>query len=142
MSEHTLKRHNKTLILYHIVIPAKYRQKVFTERVELSLQNICIEIGKRYEIHFVEIGSDKDHVHFLVQSVPVMPPSRVVQIIKSITAKEIFKHHPEVKKLLWAVNFGRADSISTPLVNMAMKPSSKSMSKTKEKPINRYTADS
>ena len=105
MSEHILKRHNKTLILYHIVCPAKYRQKVFTERVELSLQNICIEIGKRYEIHFVEIGSDKDHVHFLVQSVPVMSPSRVVQIIKSITAKEIFKHHPEVKKLLWGGKF-------------------------------------
>ena len=101
MSEHILKRHNKTLILYHIVCPAKYRQKVFTEKVELSLQNICIGIEKRYEIHFVEIGSDEDHVHFLVQSVPVMPPSRVVQIIKSITAKKIFKHHPEVKKLLW-----------------------------------------
>ena len=83
MSEHILKRHNKTLILYHIVCPAKYQQKVFTEGVELSLQSICAEIGKRYEIHFVEIGSDEDHVHFLVQSVPVMSPSRVVQIIRA-----------------------------------------------------------
>jgi len=41
-----------------------------------------------------------------------------------------------------AVNSRQADSISTPLVNMEMKPSSKSTSKTKEKPINRYTADS
>ncbi len=69
MSEHILKRHNKTLILYHIVCPAKYRQKVFTERVELSLQNIYIEIGKRYEVHFVGIGSDEDNMPFLVQSV-------------------------------------------------------------------------
>ena len=105
MSEHILKRHNKTLILYHIVCPAKYRQQLFTEGVELSLQSICIEIGKRYEIHFVEIGSDEDHVHFLVQSVPVMSPSRVVQIIKSITAKKIFKRHPETKKLLWGGSF-------------------------------------
>ena len=101
MSEHILKRHNKTLILYHIVCPAKYRQKVFTEKVELSLKNICLEIGKRYEIHFVEIGADEDHVHFLVQSVPIMSPSRIVQITKSITAKKIFKHHTEVKKMLW-----------------------------------------
>ena len=105
MSEHILKRHNKTLILYHIVCPAKYRQKVFTEKVESSLQNICIEIGKRYEIGFVEIGTDEDHVHFLVQSVPVISPSRIVQIIKSITAKTIFKQHQEVKKLLWGGNF-------------------------------------
>jgi len=105
MSEHILKRHNKTLILYHIVCPAKYRKKVFTEAVELSLKNICIEIGKRYEMHFVEIGSDEDHVHFLVQSVPVMSPSRIVQIIKSITAKRIFRQHPEVKELLWGGKF-------------------------------------
>ena len=86
----------------------------------------------------MEIGSDEDHVHFLVQSVPV-PPSRVVQIIKSITAKEIFKHHPEVKKLLWGLESG---FYLNTVGHMAMKPSSKSMSKTKEKPINRYTADS
>jgi putative transposase len=53
----------------------------------------------------VEVGSDEDHVHFLVQSVPVMSPSMIVQIIKSITAKEIFKYHPEVKKLLWGGKF-------------------------------------
>ena len=105
MSEHILKRHKKTLILYHIVCPAKYRQKVFTERVEQSLQNICIEIEKRHEIHFVEVGSDEDHVHFLVQSVPVMSLSMIVQIIKSITAKKIFKYHPKVKKLLWGGKF-------------------------------------
>ena len=142
MSEHIVKRHNKTLILYHIVCPAKYRQKVFTERVELSLQNICIEIGKQYEIHFVEIGTDKDHVHFLVQSVPVMSPSRAVQIIKTLLERKYSNITRRSKNCFGAVNSGRADSISTPLVNMAMKPSSKSMSKTKERPTNRYTADS
>ena len=108
MSEHIIKRHNKTLILYHIVCPAKYRRKIFTEGVELSLKNVCLGIGERYEIHFVEIGADEDHVHFLVQSVPIMSPSRIVQIIKSITAKEIFKRHPEVKKMLWGGKFWRS----------------------------------
>jgi putative transposase len=105
MSEHIQKRHNKTLILYHIVCPAKYRRKVFTKKVELSLKNICFEIEKRYEIHFVEIGADEDHVHFLVQSVPVLSPSKIVQVIKSITAKRIFEDHPEVKRLLWGGKF-------------------------------------
>ena len=105
MSENIQKRHNKTLILYHIVCPAKYRRKVFTKKVELSLKNICFEIEKRYEIHFVEIGADEDHVHFLVQSVPVLSPSKIVQVIKSITAKRIFEDHPEVKRLLWGGKF-------------------------------------
>ena len=142
MSEHILKRHNKTLILYHIVCPVKYRQKVFTEKVERSLQNICIEIGKRYEIHFVEIGTDKDHVHFLVQSVPAMSPSSVVQIIRALLQRRYSNIIRRSRNCYGAVNSGRADSISTPLGNMAMKPSSKSMSKTKEKPINRYTTNS
>lgn len=105
MSEHILKRHNKTLLLYHIVCPAKYRRKVFTEEVGNTLKDVCVGIGERYEVNFVEIGTDEDHVHFLIQSVPVMSPKAIVQIIKSITAKEIFRIHPEVKKKLWGGNF-------------------------------------
>ena len=101
MSEHILKRHNKSLLLYHIVCPSKYRRKIFSDEVEKTLKGVCEEISKRYEITFVEIGSDEDHVHFLVQGVPIQAPKDIVQTIKSITAREIFKMHPEVKKMLW-----------------------------------------
>jgi len=83
------------------VCPAKYRRVVFSAEVDHTIKDICIEISKRYEIHFVEIGTDKDHVHFLVQSIPKYSPTKIVTIIKSITAKEVFKRHPEVKKILW-----------------------------------------
>jgi len=101
MFEHILKKHNKNLLLYHIVCSAKYRRAVFTQEVEETLKTTCIGIGERYEIHFVEIGIDEDHVHFLVQSVSTIPPSRIVQLIKGITAREIYLHNPEVKKKLW-----------------------------------------
>jgi len=52
-------------------------------------------------MHFVEIGTDKDHVHFLVQSVPVLTVMRIVMIIKSITARHVFEKMPELKKELW-----------------------------------------
>ena len=70
MSEYIHKSHNVTVLLYHLVFPAKYRRAVFDERVDEVLREVCLEIEKRYEIKFVEIGVDKDHVHFLVQSVP------------------------------------------------------------------------
>ena len=105
MSEHVYKNHNKTLLLYHLVFPAKYRQKVFTAEVENTLKEVCIGISERYEIRFLEIGSDSDHVHFLVQSVPTVTIREVVTTIKSITARMIFKKHSEVKKLLWGGNF-------------------------------------
>ena len=52
-------------------------------------------------MHFVEIGTDEDHVHFLVQSVPMLPVTRIVTIIKSITARRIFDKMPDMKKKLW-----------------------------------------
>lgn len=96
------------MLLYHIVCPSKYRRKVFSKEVEKTLKQVCAEIELRYEIDFVEIGADKDHVHFLVQSVPVYSPKKVVLIIKSITAIEIFRRHPEVKQLLWGGKFWRS----------------------------------
>ena len=101
MSEHILKSHNKTVLLYHLVFPSKYRRKIFTKEIEETLVNICKEIAERYEINFLEIGNDEDHVHFLIQGIPKMPVSRIVQIVKSITARELFSKHPEIKKMLW-----------------------------------------
>ena len=91
--------------MYHIVCPAKYRRAVFTPPVDQKLKEVCLEISKRYEMTFLEIGTDRDHVHFLVQSVPMLSPKRIVQIIKSITAREIFRACPEVKKQLWGGEF-------------------------------------
>jgi putative transposase len=69
--------------------------------VDIALKEVCVEIAKRYEIVFLEIGTDQDHVHFLVQSVPMYSPKKIVQIIKSLSAKEMSKKCPEVKKELW-----------------------------------------
>ncbi len=73
--------------------------------VDKALKDVCVEIQKRYDIHFVKIGADDDHVHFLIQSVPVISPSRIAQIVKSITAREVFKKIPEVKSMLWEGEF-------------------------------------
>jgi putative transposase len=105
MDEHMIKRHNKTLLLYHLVFPIKYRRDVITKEVGESLKDVCIEISERYEINFVEIGYESDHVHFLVQSVPSMSVSEIIMKLKSITAKQLFQRHPEVKVKLWGGNF-------------------------------------
>lgn len=85
--------------------PAKYRKVIFSDEVDTFLKNICLEVSKRYEIIFLEIGTDKDHVHFLVQSVPTYSPTKIVRTIKSITAREIFKGVPSAKKELWGGEF-------------------------------------
>lgn len=100
MSEYIHKSHNVSVLMYHFVCPAKYRRVVFSNEVNETLKQVCLDISERYEIEFMEIGTDKNHVHFLVQSVPTYSPTKIIRIIKSITAREIFSRHPEVKKKL------------------------------------------
>jgi REP element-mobilizing transposase RayT len=71
------------------------------EEVDKTLKEVCEEISERYEIQFLEIGTEGDHAHFLAQSVPAYSPTKIVTTIKSIIAREIFLKHPEVKKKLW-----------------------------------------
>ena len=104
-SKYIHKSHNVSVLLYHYVCPAKYRRVVLSQDVDNSLKDICIELSKRYSIHFLEIGTDNNHVDFLLQSVPMYSPTKIITIVKSITAREIFKKHPEVKTILWGGEF-------------------------------------
>ncbi|HIB88129.1 TPA: IS200/IS605 family transposase, partial [Candidatus Poribacteria bacterium] len=69
MSESIHKSHNVTVLIYHLVFPAKYRSVVFEEHVDKVLKEVCLDIEKRYQVKFLEIGTDQDHVHFLIQSI-------------------------------------------------------------------------
>ena len=105
MSEYLHKSHNVSVLIYHLVCPAKYRRVVCDTVVDKVLKEICLEIAQRYEIVFLEIGTDKNHVHFLIQSVPSYSPTKIVKIVKSLTARELFKRVPAVKKPLWGGEF-------------------------------------
>lgn len=105
MSIHIHKSHNVSVLIYHLVCPTKYRRVAVSQPVEEILRETCLAIAERYDLHFLEIGTDRDHVHFLIQSVPTMPPTRIAQAVKSITAKQVFKLAPQVKKQLWGGEF-------------------------------------
>jgi hypothetical protein len=76
----------------------KYRKNLLNDNAVNFLKHVCYEIGERYSLEFDAIGCDGDHVHLFVGAEPKYSPSRVMQIIKSITALNIFKEHPEIKK--------------------------------------------
>ena len=101
MSEYIHKSHNVTVLLYHLVFPAKYRRAIFDSAVDSVLKEVCLEIEQRYQLKFLEIGTEKNHVHFLVQSIPRYSVTKVVTIIKSLTAREIFRRAPQVQQQLW-----------------------------------------
>jgi len=105
MSHIIRKSHNVSILVYHFVCPAKYRRAVIDEKVDQVVKDVCLAISDRYQIEFLEIGTDTDHVHFLVQSVPSYSPTKFITIIKSLTAREVFARVPTVKKQLWGGEF-------------------------------------
>ena len=89
-----------------MVLCIKYRKKLLLEKERIEfIKHICFEIGKRYWFEFDAIGTDGDHVHVFVGAAPKYSPSKVMQIIKSISAKQMFKAFPEIKKELWGGEF-------------------------------------
>lgn len=111
MTDSTYKHlsQNVSNLVYHFVCPAKYRRVVYDESIDTALRQICAGIELRYEwIEFLEIGVDRDHVHFLIQSTPDHSPSEIIRTVKSLTAKQIFAEHPEVKRKLWGGAFWTA----------------------------------
>ena len=104
-SRYIHKPHHVSVLMYHLVCAAKYRRVVMSEQVDEVLRPACLEIEKRWELRFLEIGLDRDHVHFLIQSVPGLSPSRVVQTVKSLLAREVFAQAQAVKQKLWGGAF-------------------------------------
>lgn len=105
MGKYISKSHNKTMLLYHLVCTVKYRREVLTEAVTNTLVNVCMELEETSDIEFLEIGTDVNHVHFLIQTTPSYSISQYVKLIKGRTANIIFKMNPEVKTKLWKGEF-------------------------------------
>jgi REP element-mobilizing transposase RayT len=101
MSTQIRKSHNVTNLVYHIVCPIKYRCDIITDKVKYTIFKTCQTISKNHEIYFIEVGTDLNHVHFLIQTVPTYSPTELVKVIKINIARAIFKFNPEVKRFLW-----------------------------------------
>lgn len=99
------KQHNVSELFYHIVLVVKYRKKLIDEKIRQDIVDSCMYIEnqqqtRKNEIIFHEIGAENDHIHFLVQSCPMMSPMLVVKTIKGTTGKHVFFCNPELRNEL------------------------------------------
>jgi len=92
-------------IHYHIVFPVKYRKALLDSEVTAIIVETAMSIQERYAIEMEAIGCDRDHIHLLCGAHPKMAPGRIVQIFKSLTAREVFRCKPSVKQELWGGEF-------------------------------------
>ena len=103
--------HHVFRIMYHFVWIPKYRHKVFHEPCRSRLKDIIQKIGYDYNIEIIELEIPVDHIHMVVKSEPKQCPSKIMQVIKSLSARNFFKLYPSIKKKyfwggkLWTQSF-------------------------------------
>lgn len=90
---------------YHIVFPVKYRKALLSEPVVATIKQLTRELEERYEFEMEQVGCDQDHIHLLCSIHPKYSIGQFVRLYKSITARELFKQHLQLKKDLWGGEF-------------------------------------
>ena len=87
---------------YHLVWIPKYRKQIFNREIAEHLKEVFQHIAEEYGFHIDTMEVMEDHVHIFTEAPPKYSPAEVVQIMKSISAREIFKKFPKLRKQLWA----------------------------------------
>ena len=93
--------HSKYELKYHFVWCPKYRRIVLRDNVGKYIAKVVRGIAERYDFRIVELAVMPDHVHMFISATPEFAPAEIVRIVKSITAREVFKRFPGIKKMLW-----------------------------------------
>ena len=88
------KNHSKFLLMYHIIFVIKYRQKIIDFFKE-DIKDIFIEISKKYNFKILEIETDEDHIHLLIQADPKVSPLQIIKILKQISTNRLWKMYGE-----------------------------------------------
>jgi len=97
--------HNISECHYHIQLTVKYRKVLLNSEIQQVIKATMTGYKERYTLDISEIGFDQDHLHILCRFLPTHAGGQVVRLIKSTTAKEIFKFIPSIKKELWKGEF-------------------------------------
>jgi len=87
---------------YHLVWVPKYRAQVLGVKERQYLKKLFEEIAEEYEFHIDTMEVMEDHIHVFIEAPPSYAPARVVQIMKSISAKQLYKKYPEIRKKMWS----------------------------------------
>ena len=90
---------------YHLVWSPKYRKAILQGAVAQRVGELLHEIAESYDITIEEMEVSVDHVHLFCSFPPRYSISQVITRFKSLSARAIFKEHPQVKKQLWGGEF-------------------------------------
>jgi len=86
---------------YHFVWIPKYRKRILTPEIADYAKQVFRKTAEEYDMVIDTVEVVEDHVHIFLEAPPRLSPSRIVQILKSISARELFRQFPRLRKQLW-----------------------------------------
>jgi putative transposase len=104
---HTYRKtsHSVWLCDYHLVLPTKYRKKIFNEGLFAYVKRKLLEVPEHYpSIYIKEMNHDEDHIHLLISIPPQVTVGSVVRLIKSNTSRNLKQSFPFLKKVYWGTD--------------------------------------
>ena len=95
-------KHTVYDLKYHLVWIPKYGKHILGGEIAEYVKEVFGRIADEYEFKIDTMEVMEDHVHVFIEALPRYSPARVVQIMKSISAREVFKEFPKLREKLWA----------------------------------------
>ena len=90
---------------YHLVWSTKYRKKALKdEHMREACKDYLQQIAEQYGMNILNLEVDIDHLHIYIEIPPQKSVGSAVGILKSKSARLMFKQYPVLKKMLWAGN--------------------------------------
>ena len=94
------RNHSKFLVIYHIIFVVKYRKSLLIQYGTWIKGNM-FEVADRSDFQIQEMEVDKDHIHFMISSVPKLSPLQIVRRLKQESTYRIWQEYPELRKHFW-----------------------------------------
>lgn len=85
---------------YHLVWAPKYQRWIVGVDIRRRVEEVFRQIGEDFGFELVELEVAKEHVHVFLNFPPRYSSAKVVGILKSISASQMFREYPELKKHL------------------------------------------
>ena len=101
--EYQSKNHSKFLIKYHIIFVCKYRRQVLcNQQIDDDMKQILFDIANESDFDIEVMETDKDHIHILASSIPILSPLQIVRKLKQESTHRICKQHSDIlRRIYW-----------------------------------------
>lgn len=93
MGEWKSKGHSKYLLQYHVIFVCKYRKKLLTPRISEDVKKLSLEVCEKRGISIPYMETDKDHIHYMIETAPNINLANFIKAIKGYTTYHIWQKH-------------------------------------------------